>query len=49
MENLLIQNISISTIELAMLIMIISFLLILIAFLVIKKELSQNLTSLNKT
>ena len=32
MENLLIQNISISTIELAMLIMIISFLLILIAF-----------------
>ena len=49
MENLLIQNISISTIELAMLIMIISFLLILIAFLVIKKELSQNLTRLNKT
>ena len=32
MENLLMQNISISTIELAMLIMIISFLLFLIAF-----------------
>ena len=54
MENLLIQNISISTIELAMLIMIISFLLILIAFFsnqkVIKSKLDkleQNLSKIN--
>ena len=54
MENLLIQNISISTIELATLIMIISFLLILIAFFsnqkVIKSKLDkleQNLSKIN--
>ena len=54
MENLLIQNISISTIELAMLIMIISFLLILIAFFSNQKgikskldRLEQNLSKIN--
>ena len=54
MENLLIQNISISTIELAMLIMIISFLLILIAFFSNQKgikskldKLEQNLIKIN--
>ena len=54
MENLLIQNISISTIELAMLIMIISFLLILIAFFSNQKgikskldQLQQNLSKIN--
>ena len=54
MENLLIQNISISTIELAMLIMIISFLLILIAFFGSQKgikskldKLEQNLSKIN--
>ena len=54
MENLLIQNISISTIELAMLIMIISFLLILIAFFSSQKgikskldKLEQNLSKIN--
>ena len=54
MENLLIQNISISTIELAMLIMIISFLLFLIAFFSNQKginskldKLEQNLSKIN--
>jgi septation ring formation regulator EzrA len=54
MENLLIQNISISTIELAMLIMIISFLLILIAFFSNQKgikskldKIEQNLSKIN--
>ena len=54
MENLLIQNISISTIELAMLIMIISFLLILIAIFNNQKgikskldKLEQNLNKVN--
>ena len=54
MENLLIQNISISTIELAMLIMIISFILILIAFFSNQKgikskldKLEQNLSKIN--
>ena len=54
MENFLIQNISISTIELAMLIMIISFLLILIAFFSNQKgikskldQLEQNLSKIN--
>ena len=54
MENLFIQNISISTIELAMLIMIISFLLILIAFFSNQKgikskldQLEQNLSKIN--
>ena len=54
MENLLIQNISISTIELATLIMIISFLLILIAFFSNQKgikskldKLEQNLSKIN--
>ena len=54
MENLFIQNISISTIELAMLIMIISFLLILIAFFNNQKgikskldRLEQNLSKIN--
>ena len=54
MENLLIQNIPISTIELAMLIMIISFLLILIAFFSSQKgikskldKLEQNLSKIN--
>ena len=54
MENLLIQNISISTIELAMLIMIISFLLILIAFFSNQKgikskldRIEQNLSKIN--
>ena len=54
MENLLIQNISISTIELAMLVMIISFLLILIAFFSNQKgikskldKLEQNLSKIN--
>jgi septation ring formation regulator EzrA len=54
MENLLIQNISISTIELAMLIMILSFLLILIAFFSNQKgikskldKLEQNLSKIN--
>ena len=54
MENLLIQNISISTIELAMLIMIISFLLILIAFFNNQKgikskldNVEQNLSKIN--
>ena len=54
MENLLIQNVSISTIELAMLIMIISFLLILIAFFSNQKgikskldKIEQNLSKIN--
>ena len=54
MEKFLIQNISISTIELAMLIMIISFLLILIAFFSNQKgikskldKLEQNLSKIN--
>ena len=54
MENLFIQNISISTIELAMLIMIISFLIILIAFFNNQKgikskidRLEQNLSKIN--
>ena len=54
MENLLIQNISINTIELAMLIMIISFLLILIAFFSNQKgikskldKIEQNLSKIN--
>ena len=54
MENFLIQNISISTIELAMLIMIISFLLIIIAFFNNQKgikskldKLEQNLSKIN--
>ena len=54
MENLLIQNISISTIELAMLIMIISFILILITFFSNQKgikskldKLEQNLSKIN--
>ena len=54
MENLLIQNISISTIELAMLIMIISFLLIVIALFSNQKgikskldKLEQNLSKIN--
>ena len=54
MENLLIQNISISNIELAMLIMIISFLLILIAFFSNQKgikskldRIEQNLSKIN--
>ena len=54
MENLLIQNISNSTTELAMLIMIISFLLILIAFFSNQKgikskldKLEQNLSKIN--
>ena len=54
MENLFIQNISISTIELAMLIMIISFLLILIAFFSNQKgikskldKIEQNLSKIN--
>ena len=54
MENFLIKNISISTIELAMLIMIISFLLILIAFFSNQKgikskldKLEQNLSKIN--
>ena len=54
MENFLIQNISMSTIELAMLIMIISFLLILIAFFSNQKgikskldQLQQNLSKIN--
>ena len=54
MENLLIQNISISTIELAMLIMITSFLLILIAFFSNQKgikskldKIEQNLSKIN--
>ena len=54
MENFLIQNISMSTIELAMLIMIISFLLILIAFFSNQKgikskldQLEQNLSKIN--
>jgi Tfp pilus assembly protein PilO len=54
MENFLIQNISMNTIELAMLIMIISFLLILIAFFSNQKgikskldKLEQNLSKIN--
>ena len=54
MENLLIQNIYISAIELAMLIMIISFLLILIAFFSNQKgikskldKIEQNLSKIN--
>ena len=54
MENLLIQNIPISNIELAMLIMIISFLLILIAFFSNQKgikskldKIEQNLSKIN--
>ena len=54
MENFLIQNISIGTIEFAMLIMIISFLLILIAFFSNQKgikskldKLEQNLSKIN--
>ena len=48
MENLLIQNISISTIELAMLIMIISFLLILIAFFSNQKGIKSKLDQLEQ-
>ena len=48
MKNLLIQNISISTIELAMLIMIISFLLILIAFFSNQKGIKSKLDNLEK-
>ena len=48
MENLLIQNISISTIELAMLIMIISFLLILIAFFSNQKGITSKLDKLEQ-
>ena len=48
MENLLIQNISISTIELAMLIMIISFLLILIAFFSNQKGIKSKLDKLEQ-
>ena len=54
MEKFLIQNISISTLELAILIMIISFLLILIAFFSNQKgikskldQLQQNLSKIN--
>ena len=54
MENLFIQNISISTIELAILIMVISFLLVLIAFFNNQKgvklrleRLEQNLSKIN--
>ena len=49
MENLLIQNISISTIELAMLIMIISFLLILIAFFSNQKRIKSKLDQLEQS
>ena len=48
MENLFIQNISISTIELAMLIMIISFLLILIAFFSNQKGIKSKLDKLEQ-
>ena len=48
MENLLIQNISISTIELAILIMIISFLLILIALFSSQKEIKSKLDKLEQ-
>ena len=48
MENFLIQNISMSTIELAMLIMIISFLLILIAFFSNQKEIKSKLDNLEQ-
>ena len=48
MENFLIQNISISTIELAMLIMIISFLLILIAFFSNQKVIKSKLDKLEQ-
>ena len=48
MENLLIQNISISNIELAMLIMIISFLLILIAFFSNQKGIKSKLDQLEQ-
>ena len=48
MENLLVQNISISTIELAMLIMIISFLLILIAFFSNQKGIKSKLDQLEQ-
>ena len=48
MENLLIQNISISTIELAMLIMIISFLLILFAFFSNQKGIKSKLDQLEQ-
>ena len=48
MENLLIQNISISTTELAMLIMIISFLLILIAFFSNQKGIKSKLDKLEQ-
>jgi septal ring factor EnvC (AmiA/AmiB activator) len=48
MENLLIQNISISTTELAMLIMIISFLLILIAFFSNQKGIKSKLDQLEQ-
>ena len=48
MENFLIQNISISTIELAMLIMIISFLLILIAFFSNQKGIKSKLDQLEQ-
>ena len=48
MENLLIQNISISTIELGMLIMIISFLLILIAFFSSQKGIKSKLDKLEQ-
>ena len=49
MENLLIQNISISTTELAMLIMIISFLLILIAFFSNQKGIKSKLDQLEQS
>ena len=48
MENLLIQNISINTIELAMLIMIISFLLILIAFFSNQKGIKSKLDKIEQ-
>ncbi len=48
MENFLIQNISLSTIELAMLIMIISFLLILIAFFSNQKGIKSKLDQLEQ-
>ena len=48
MENFLIQNISMNTIELAMLIMIISFLLILIAFFSNQKGIKSKLDQLEQ-
>ena len=49
MEKFLIQNISISTIELAILIMIISFLLILIAFFSNQKRIKSKLDQLEQS